>query len=42
MQDIKETLNSFLSEILSEMEKNKFKGDYKINSGTIEWKIQYA
>ena len=40
MQDTKETLNSFLSEILSEMEKNKFKGDYKINNGTIEWKIQ--
>lgn len=36
MQDVKETLNSFLSEILSEMEKNKFKGDYKINSETIE------
>lgn len=40
MQDIKETLNSLLSELLSEMEKNKFKGDYKINSETIEWKIQ--
>ncbi len=40
MQDTKETLNSFLSEILSEMEKNKFKGDYKINSETIEWRIQ--